>query len=82
MKDFPDDVPVVVLSTASPYKFPAPVSEAIGLEVSGDEFSQIARIHKATGVPVPRNLSSLQSRKELHKDVIDKDQVLDYVLRS
>ena len=82
MKDVPDDVPVVVLSTASPYKFPAPVSEAIGLEVSGDEFSQIARIHEATGVPVPRNLSSLQSRKELHKDVIDKDQVLDYVLRS
>ena len=82
MKDVSDDVPVVVLSTASPYKFPAPVSEAIGLEVSGDEFSQIAQINKVTGVPVPRNLSSLQSRKELHKDVIDRDQVLDYVLRS
>ena len=59
-----------------------PVSEAIGLEVSGDEFSQIAQINKVTGVPVPKNLSSLQSRKELHKDVIDRDQVLDYVLRS
>jgi len=82
MKDVSDDVPVVVLSTASPYKFPAPVSEAIGLEVSGDEFSQIAQINKITGVPVPKNLSSLQSRKELHKDVIDRDQVLDYVLRS
>ena len=82
MKDVSDDVPVVVLSTASPYKFPAPVSEAIGLEVSGDEFSQIAQINKVTGVPVPKNLSSLQSRKELHKDVIDRDQVLDFVLRS
>ena len=81
-KDLNDTVPVVVLSTASPYKFPAPVSEAIGLEVSGDEFSQIAQISKVTGVPVPGNLSSLQSRKELHKDVIDRDQVLDYVLRS
>ena len=82
MKDISDDIPVVVLSTASPYKFPAPVSEAIGLEVSGDEFNQIAQINKVTGVPVPRNLSSLQSRKELHKDVIDRDRVLDYVLRS
>lgn len=81
-KDVDDGTALVVLSTASPYKFPAPVSEAIGLEVSGDEFSQIEKISKVTGVPVPKNLSSLRSRKQLHSDVIDRDAVTDYVLAA
>ncbi len=75
-----DDVPTIVLSTASPYKFPAPVSEAIGLEVCGDEFKQIDAICEKTGVPVPRNLSSLKSKKVLHNDVIEREQIMDYVL--
>ncbi|MBR2281142.1 MAG: threonine synthase [Spirochaetales bacterium] len=78
--DMKDDVPTIVLSTASPYKFPTPVSEAIGLEVCGDEFSQIDAICKRTGVPVPGNLSSLKSKKVLHDDVIERDGILDYVL--
>ena len=78
--DMRDDVPTIVLSTASPYKFPAPVSEAIGLEICGDEFKQIDAICERTGVPVPRNLSSLKSKKVLHNDVIERDGILDYVL--
>ncbi|MBQ3728213.1 MAG: threonine synthase [Spirochaetales bacterium] len=81
MNKVKDNVPVVVLSTASPYKFPAPVSEAIGLPVSGDEFFQIEQISKKTGVPVPKNLSSLESKKELHDDVIDRTAVMEYVLQ-
>ena len=79
-RDFRGDVPTVVLSTASPYKFPGPVSKAIGLPVTGDEFTQIEAISKATGVPVPKNLSSIRSKKVLHNDVIDRDRILDYVL--
>lgn len=75
-----DSIPSVVLSTASPYKFPGPVSEAIGLPAEGDEFSQIASICKATGVKIPKNLSSLQEKKVLHNDVIDREDILDYVL--
>ena len=79
-KDMKDDVPTFVLSTASPYKFPTPVSEAIGLEVKGSEFEQIKAINLKTGVPVPRNLSSLESKKALHDDVIDRENILKYVL--
>lgn len=75
-----DYIPTVVLSTASPYKFPAPVSQAIGLKAIGDEFEQIDAISKATGVPVPANLSSIRSKKVLHDDVIDRDRILEYVL--
>ena len=38
-----DTRPMVVLSTASPYKFPAAVLEAIGGSLSGDEFDQMER---------------------------------------
>ncbi len=75
-----DSIPTIVLSTASPYKFPAPVSEAIGLELCEDEFEQIDAICRKTGVPVPRNLSSLKSKEVLHKDVIEREEILDYVL--
>ena len=80
VKDYGDGNALVVLSTASPYKFPAPVSEAIGLQFNGDEFPQLEKISAFTGVPVPENLSSLRSRKQLHNDVIDRDEVTAYVL--
>ena len=76
-----DTRPMVVLSTASPYKFPAAVLSAIGGDPSGDEFTQMERLAEITGVPVPKNLSGLRGKPERHTDVIDKDQMLDYVLK-
>ena len=78
--DVKDNVPVVVLSTASPYKFPAPVSDALGIELKKDEFEQIQAIEDKTGVPVPKNLSSLRDKKVLHRDVADREAILNYVL--
>ena len=79
-KDVSDNVPVVVLSTASPYKFPGPVSDALDIEKKNDEFEQIQDIENKTGVPVPKNLSSLRNKKVLHRDVVDRGNILDYVL--
>ena len=76
-----DSRPMVVLSTASPYKFPAAVLTAIGGDTSGSEFDQMARLSEITGVPVPKNLASLQGKEERHTGVIDKDKMLDYVLK-
>lgn len=75
-----DETPMVVLSTASPYKFPAAVLSAIGADTSGDEFQQMERLSALTGVPVPQNLSGLQGKPERHSLVIAKEQMLDYVL--
>ena len=80
--DNPDDVPVIVLSTASPYKFPDPVSRAIGLKAENDEFTQIDAIRDATKVPVPAALSSLREKKVLHDDVIDREEIIGYVLKA
>lgn len=73
-------VVVVVLSTASPYKFPAAVLGALEGGCDGDEFAMMERLHRLTGTEVPRNLAGLQGRTVRHRDVIDKEQMLDYVL--
>ena len=75
-----DTRPVVVLSTASPYKFPAAVLEAIGGDVAGDEFDQMERLEAETCVAIPVNLATLRGKKELHNGVINKDEMLDFVL--
>ena len=75
-----DTRPMVVLSTASPYKFPAAVLGAIGGSLEGTEFDQMARLSQITGVPVPRQLATLQGKEEKHTGVIGKEEMLSYVL--
>ena len=75
-----DSRPMVVLSTASPYKFPAAVLDAIGGDCSGDEFCQMTRLEELSAMPIPKNLASLQGKPERHTDVIDKEKMLDFVL--
>ena len=75
-----DNRPMVVLSTASPYKFPAAVLAAVGGDTSGSEFDQMARLSAMTDVPIPKNLAGLQGKPERHTGVINKEDMLDYVL--
>ena len=75
-----DHRPMVVLSTASPYKFPAAVLSAIGGDCSGDEFDQMERLSQITGVPIPKNLATLRGKPERHTGVIDKENMLEFVL--
>ena len=76
-----DHRPMVVLSTASPYKFPAAVLSAIGGDCSGDEFEQMERLEEISGIPIPKNLAGLREKEERHTDVIEKEAMLDYILR-
>ena len=75
-----DHRPMVVLSTASPYKFPAAVLEAIGGDLTGDEFDQMERLSAISGVAIPKNLAGLKEKAERHTGVIDKDEMLNFVL--
>ncbi len=75
-----DHRPMVVLSTASPYKFPAAVLSAIGGDTQGDEFTQMERLEAITGVKIPGNLSGLRQKPERHTNVIAKEEMLNFVL--
>ena len=71
--------PTVVLSTASPYKFPAAVLSAIGKACDGDEFAMMDTLEDETGVPMPENLRGLKERPVLHRDVVAPADMLEYV---
>ena len=75
-----DTRPMVVLSTASPYKFPAAVLSSLEKAESDDEFQQMEQLQATTGVAIPGNLAGLQSKKELHTGVIAKDKMLQFVM--
>ena len=72
--------PMVVLSTASPYKFSTAVLTALGGDTSGNEYQRMDRLSALTGVPVPKNLSALRGKPERHTAVIPKDKMLSFVL--
>ena len=82
MESRQDDAPVVVLSTASPYKFPAAVLTALDEVPGEDEFAMMDRLQALTGVPVPKNLAGLRQLPVRHRDVIGRQEMLDYVLRK
>ena len=71
---------MVVLSTASPYKFPEAVLKAIGEVPAGDGFDQMEQLNAVTGVAIPKNLANLREKAERHTGVIEKDEMLAFVL--
>jgi len=73
--------PCIILSTASPFKFPVAVLSALGESFDGDDFAAAERLSELTGRPVPENLSSLRSLPVLHRDVVDIADVVSYALR-
>ena len=75
-----DTAPMVVLSTASPYKFPAAVLTAIGQSLSGSEFDQMRQLEDVTGVPIPGNLATLAGKPQRHTAVVEKSAMLPFVL--
>ena len=78
----PAHAPVVVLSTASPYKFPAAVLEGLGEKAEGDEFAVMEQLERLTGVPAPKNLRGLRERPVRHTTVLDREEMLPFVLEK
>ena len=53
----------VVVSTASPYKFPLPVSAALGLPAERDVFASIAALEDFSKNPAPERIKSLNGER-------------------
>ena len=71
----------VILSTASPYKFSSTVLEALGENLSDDEFQNIDILHEKTGVKIPSEIKKLKDKKILHKTKILKNEIEEEVLK-
>lgn len=63
--------PVVVLSTANPFKFSGKVLQALGHTVPEDEFEALQKLQEVTGRQAPAALTGLKSKQERFTEVID-----------
>ena len=71
-----DTTPAVIVSTASPYKFPKDVLSAIGNNYGDtDEFALFNEMGNLTNTAVPSPVLDLQRRPILHKKVCKKDEM-------
>ena len=78
----PDAKARILLSTASPYKFPRAVAGALGLFCPPSDFACMDVLAKATDTTAPEQLSTLQDKPVLHTDVVDIDDMTAYVERA
>ena len=69
----------VLLSTASPYKFPRACCEALGLNVPEDDFEAMRVLEQATNTVAPAQLAELESKPVRFEDVCDVDEMASYV---
>lgn len=78
-----DDIPTVIDSTASPYKFSASVLNAVtGGDTSDlDEFEMVDELNRITGKDVPTPLASLKDKKVRFTDVCNKEDMSQMVFK-
>lgn len=71
----------LVLSTASPYKFPRSICNALNIDVKGiDDFKVLKKLHEETNTDIPKNLANLENAEVLHEEVWDKSEMRDALL--
>jgi len=70
-RDRDNDVPVIIASTASPYKFAPDVLTGLGIKLGGDEFESIKVLSASGAGSIHRAVDGLTEKKVLHDRVID-----------
>lgn len=67
----PEAAARVLLSTASPYKFPRAVCDALGLDVPEDDFDAMRLLEKTSDTAAPAALAELETKASRFNDVCD-----------
>jgi threonine synthase len=76
-----DSTPAVIVSTASPFKFPGAVLQAVSGSSEGeDEFSQLRSLSRLTGKPIPAAIENLENLPVLHRTVCEQEEMRAQVL--
>ncbi len=70
---------ILVVSTASPYKFARDVFVSVAGREPKDELSALTELEALSGVKIPSPLAGLSSKKVLHTTIIEKDGMEDAV---
>lgn len=83
VKETGDDIPTVIDSTASPYKFSKSVLTALlgGETPSLSEFDMVDELNKVSDFDVPKPLKALKDKKVRFTDVCDKENMSEMVFK-
>ena len=79
LKETDDKRPVVIASTASPYKFAQNVLPAISDEVCEDEFQTVRTLSNVTSTEIPAPIAALETANIRFKDIYDKNDMYEAV---
>ena len=77
----------IILSTASPYKFPRAVLNAIkgkdsSEDANVDDFAVLEELYEFTRVPIPTNLKMLKNKKIRFTTTLNYDECYDYLVEK
>jgi threonine synthase len=76
-----DTTPVIIASTASPFKFSRAVLSAISESTPDNEFEAAEKLAEVSGLKLPESLAKLRETPIRFKDVEDSDSLSAYVLQ-
>lgn len=77
-----DMIPMLLASTASPFKFTNAVLNALGESTENiDELAQLDKLSFVTNKIIPKNLAKLDTAKILHEDICERKEMADRVLK-
>ena len=76
-----DQTPMVLLSTASPYKFIETTAPAVLPDIEGitDSFELVQRLAEYTNTPIPQNIAQLHDLPIRHKNIVSSENMQAYV---
>jgi threonine synthase len=75
-KETGDETPALLTSTASPFKFPQAVLEALNRDSGGrEEFILLRELSKLGGGAIPAKLAELEDLPELHPGVCGREEM-------
>lgn len=78
-----DTAKTVIVSTASPYKFPQDVLQSLGESTEGmDAFALSRRLNELTGMRLPQQVEALESKPIRHNGVVERDAMSGAVLEA
>ena len=75
IEDTNDKRPVLIASTASPYKFAKSVLSALSTDIPKSEFDTVDALSELTGTTVPAPLAELKNATARFKDIYDKSDM-------
>ena len=75
-----EKLPMLIASTANPYKFGAAVLDAVdSVPADADEYEILDLLRKKTGMKIPTALAELRSKTVRFTDSVAQDAMVDYV---